>query len=157
MPVVEKRLVPYGDVETPGGSGGPTIPFRADGALKVGDVVVFSAAADDVAVSATAADAIKVAGIVVGGGNSFGGAYSLEDSGSTGLALVADNKIAQVRVAGIAYVKAGAAITLHDTVGLDTGTAGRVISNSTSKQIIGIALDAALNDGDKIRVLLQPK
>lgn len=158
MTVQERRLIPWsGDVEAPAASGGPTIPFTAGAALKIGDVVYSSAAAGVVNKSNVAANGAFFVGVVVGGGGSFGGNYSLNDSGSTGLSLVASGKIAQVQVAGIAWVVAGAAISANASVGLDTTTAGRVLGNSTSKQIIGIALDAATNAGDKIRMLIQPR
>ncbi len=156
MPVIEKRLVPWGDVETPGGSGGPTVPFKATVALKIGDAVVL-AAASFVTKTAVAADGGRFAGIVVGGGGNFGGDYSLEDSGSTGFAIAVANKSIQVRVAGIAWVVAGAAILVNAKLGLDTTTAGRVLTNATAGQIIGIALDAAAAAGDKIRILIQPR
>jgi len=156
MPVVEKRLILWGDVETPGGSGGPTIPFKATVALKIGDAVSL-AAAGFVTKTAVAADGTKFAGIVVGGGGNFGGDFSLEDSGSTGYAIAAANKNVQVRVIGIAYVVAGAAIAVGARVGFDTGTAGRVITNATAGQTIGIAMDVAAAAGDKIRILIQPR
>lgn len=156
MPVVEKRLLSWGDVETPGGSGGPTIPFKATVALKVGDAVVL-AAAGFVTKTAVAADGARFAGVVVGGGNNFGGDYALEDSGSTGYAIAAANKSVQVRVAGIVWVVAGAAVLVNAKLGLDTTTAGRVLTTITAGLIVGIAIDAAAASGDKIRMLIQPR
>lgn len=156
MPVLEKRLLPWGDVETPGGAGGPTIPFKATVALKVGDAVSL-AAAGFVTKTVVAADGTKFAGIVVGGGADFGGGYSLDDSGSVGAALVAINKVAQVRVAGIAYVVSGAAIAVGARLGFDTTIAGRVLTNAVAGQTIGIAMDVAGAAGVVIRMLIQPR
>ncbi len=153
----EKRMMPWGDVESPGGAGGPTMPFKAQVALKVGDVVSAHTVLNTVTKTVVAADATKFVGIVVGGGSDFGGAYSLEDSASVGLALVAAAKIAQVRLEGIAWCVSGGAIAIGGTVGLDTVVAGRVIANAVAGQIIGICLDVAAAAAVKVRVLIKPR
>lgn len=155
MPPIEKRIASWGnDPEAVASAGGPTIPFTAGAALTIGDVVFASAAAGVVNKSAVAADGAKFIGVVVGGGGSFGRNYGLWDSASVGLALVASGKVAEVQVAGIAYVKAGAAIAVGAEVGFDTTTAGRVLTNVTAGQKIGLALDAAAAAGDIIRILI---
>ena len=154
MPVVEKRLLPWGsDPDAVASAGGPTIPFSAAAALKIGDAVWISTA-NTVNKSAVAADGVKFIGVVVGGGGSFGNNYGLFDSGSVGLSLVASGKVAEVQVAGIAWVVAGAAIAVGAELGLDTGTAGRVLTNITAGQKIGIALTSAGAAGDKIKMLI---
>lgn len=158
MAPVERRTASWAsDVEAVASAGGPTLPFTAGGALLVGDVVGVSATGGVVNKTAVAADGTKFVGVVVGGGGSFGGGYAFNDSASVGLALVASGKIAEVQVAGIAWVTAGAAITAGANVGFDTGTAGRVITNVTAGQKIGVALDTATVNGDKIRILIQPR
>lgn len=157
MPAYEKKLIRWGiDPDAVASAGGPTIPFTAGAALKIGDAVYVSAA-NTVNKSVTAADGGKFAGIVVGGGGSFGGDYGIFESASTGLALVASGKVAEVQIAGVAWVVAGGAIAVGATVGLDTTTAGRVLTNATAGQIIGIALTAATNPGDKIKILIRPR
>lgn len=157
MPVMEKRLQSWGiDPDAIASAGGPTVSFTAGAALKIGDAVYVSAA-NTVNKSTTAADGTKFAGIVVGGGGSFGAGYGIFESNSTGLALVASGKVAEVQIAGVAWVVAGAAIVVGASVGLDTTTAGRVLTNVTAGQKIGIALTAAANPGDKIKILIQPR
>jgi hypothetical protein len=157
MAVMEKRAIGWGiDPDAIASAGGPTVPFTAAVALKIGDAVSVSAA-NTVTKTAVAADGTKFAGIVVGGGTSFGGGYGIFESASTGLALVAAAKVAEVQIAGVAWVVAGAAISVGASVGLDTTTAGRVLTNATAGQKIGIALTAATNPGDKIKILIQPR
>jgi hypothetical protein len=154
MAVMEKRVTSWAiDPDALASAGGPTFPFTAAVALKIGDAVHISAA-NTVTKTAVAADGVKFIGIVVGGGGSFGGGYGIFESASTGLALVAAGKVAEVQVHGIAWVVAGAAIVVGAEVGLDTTTAGRVLTNVTAGQKIGIALTAATNPGDKIKILL---
>lgn len=141
------------------GVGGPTIEIAAGAALKIGDVAYISAAST-VNKSATAANGAFFAGVVVGGGSDFGASSEALgfDRANVGLSgIVPSGKAAMLQIAGIAYVVAGDAILAGASVGFDTGTAGRVLTNTTSKQIIGIALTAAAAAGDIIKILIQPR
>ena len=104
MPVQERKAMSWGvDPDAITSPGGPSYPFTAAAALKIGDAVWISAA-NTVNKSAVAADGVKFIGFVIGGGGSFGGGYGIFDSGSVGLSLVASGKVAEVQVAGIASV-----------------------------------------------------
>lgn len=154
MPPIEKRLIGWGsDPDAVASAGGPTSPFTAAVALSTGDVVSLSADAT-VTKTAVAADGVKFIGVVVGGGGSFGGGYGLFGPTDTGIALVAAGKVAEVQTHGIAYVVAGAAIAAGAELGLDTTTAGRVLTNITAGQKIGIALEAAAGAGSVLRMLI---
>lgn len=71
------------------------------------------------------------------------------------------NEHAAVRISGVSYAVAGAAITINDVV--VATTAGKVISagtrnttlGATRDYVIGIALQAAAADGDLIPVLVR--
>lgn len=141
------------------GVGGPITEIIAGGTLLIGDVVMVSAAST-VNKSAVAANGAFFAGVVVGGGGDAGYSEPLgyeNINGNIGLQATIVNKAAALQVAGIAFVKAGAAIAAGARVGFDTGTAGRVIANATAGQTIGIALTAALANGDIIKMLIQPR
>lgn len=139
------------------GVGGPTIEIAAGATLLVGDVVYISAAST-VNKSNVAANGAKFAGVVVGGGSDFGISEPLGfETQNMGLQATTVNKSATLQMEGIAYVKAGAAIAAGATVGFDTTTAGRVLTNVTAGQIIGIALTAAAANGDIIKMLIQPR
>src|SRR6266542_3139210 len=111
------------DPEALAGAGGNTVNLIAGAALKIGDVVYVSAA-KTVNKSVTVGDGAKFAGVVVGGGGSFGHNYAMFGTSEVGLALVPSGRAAEVQVDGIANVVSGAAIAVGDLVGFDTGTAG---------------------------------
>lgn len=152
----EKRMPLSADPDSVGGVGGPTIGLYAAVALKYGDVVSVSAA-NTVTKTVVAADALKFVGVVVGGGSAVGGYdYPMWDSAPTlaGTSVAPVGSVALLQTAGVANVVAGAAIAAGATVGLDTTTAGRVLTNAVAGQIIGIALSAAAAAGAVLQVYL---
>lgn len=152
----EKRMPMSADPDAVGGVGGPTIGLYAAVALKYGDVVSVSAA-NTVTKTAVAANALKFAGVVVGGGSAFGAYdYPMWDSAPTlaGTSVAPIGFVALIQTAGVANVVAGAAIAVAATVGLDTTTAGRVLTNAVAGQVIGIALSAAAAAGEVIQILI---
>ena len=60
---------------------------------------------------------------------------------------------ASIAIAGITKVVAGAAITRGDLVA--SGSAGKAKTATSGNRVLGIALEAATNDGDVISVLLK--
>ena len=161
--VETRRFRLNSDTDTPGSVGGNTTVFRQEVAgLKIGDVVIVSPNIDDSVVkSAVAADAIKLAGVVVGGGSQTATDFSLFGLKSVGLAITpgigqgaAVGMAVVIQINGIAYVVADGAIGRGLTVGLSTGIAGRVVANATAQQIIGVALRAAAGAGSVIPILL---
>ena len=76
---------------------------------------------------------------------------------NTDLAIVANERV-EVAVQGIAWVEAGAAITIGSLV--TTDSVGRGVAAAPAAGVnnrhVGIALDAAVAAGDQIRVLLSP-
>jgi hypothetical protein len=76
---------------------------------------------------------------------------------STDLTIAANERV-EVMVQGIAWVEAGAAITIGALV--TTDSVGRGVAAAPAAGVnnrhIGIALDAAVAAGDQIRVLLSP-
>lgn len=159
MPPVERRFPTLGtDPDAVASAGGPTIPMTAGAALNIGDAVVIGGAVSTVTKAAGIAQGQYFVGVAAGGGGSFGSGYGFYDSGSVGRAAAAVGKVVEVQVQGIAYVVAGAAIGIGETVGIDSATAGRVIVNNTAGQRIGINLGpAATVAGDVIRMLIQPR
>ena len=145
-----------GDPDAQAGAGGPTVALIAGAALKHGDVVYVSAART-VNKAAVAANGAKFAGVVVGGGSDFGADQAEFETRFVGLAATAANKTAVVQVIGIANVVAGDAIVAGAQLGFDTTTAGRVLTNTTAGQIIGIALTAAAAAGNTIQMLISPR
>ena len=75
----------------------------------------------------------------------------------TDLTIVANERV-EVMVQGIAWVEAGAAITIGSLV--TTDSVGRGVAAAPAAGVnnrhIGMALDAAVAAGDQIRVLLSP-
>ena len=76
---------------------------------------------------------------------------------NTDLTIVANERV-EVMVQGIAWVEAGAAITIGSLV--TTDSVGRGVAAAPAAGVnnrhIGMALDAAVAAGDQIRVLLSP-
>jgi hypothetical protein len=76
---------------------------------------------------------------------------------NTDLTIVSGERV-EVMVQGIAWVEAGAAITIGALV--TTDSVGRGVAAApaagTNNRHIGVALDAAVAAGDQIRVLLSP-
>ena len=76
---------------------------------------------------------------------------------NTDLTIVANERV-EVAVQGIAWVEAGAAITIGSLV--TTDSVGRGVAAAPAAGVnnrhVGIALDAAVAAGDQIRVLLSP-
>jgi hypothetical protein len=76
---------------------------------------------------------------------------------NTDLTIVANERV-EVMVQGIAWVEAGAAITIGSLV--TTDSVGRGVAAAPAAGVnnrhVGIALDAAVAAGDQIRVLLSP-
>ena len=76
---------------------------------------------------------------------------------NTDLTIAANERV-EVMVQGIAWVEAGAAITIGALV--TTDSVGRGVAAApaagTNNRHIGVALDAAVAAGDQIRVLLSP-
>lgn len=163
--IVESLRTPLnGDRDTPGSAGGATVIMKQEVAgLKIGDVVIVSATIDDSVVkSALAADAAKLCGVVVGGGSTAGYDRAFFGTKSVGLAMApgvgqgaAVGMSTIVQINGIANVVAGGVVARGATVGLDTGTAGRVIANAIALQIVGIALRAG-TAGVTIPILIRP-
>lgn len=162
--IQESRRTPLnGDRDTAGSAGGQIVTFKAQAAgLKIGDVVSVSTTVNDsVQKTAVAADGAKLAGVVVGGGSVGGYDPSFFGSTAVGNAVqpgtgqgAAIGSSVNVQIDGIAWVVAGAAIALGATVGLDTTTAGRVLTNAVAGQIIGIALRAAAGAASVIPILI---
>lgn len=163
--VVETRRTRLNsDRDTAGSAGGNVINFKAETiGMKIGDVVVISTVTDDsVAKSAVAADGARLAGVVVGGGSNFGEDYAFFDSTAVGLGLPSGRSnqsqvvggTVSVQFDGIAWVTAGAAIARGAIVGLDTVTAGRVITNITAGLTVGIAMRAAAAAGSVFPMLI---
>lgn len=162
--IVETLRTPLnGDRDTPASAGGAVIIMKQEVAgLKIGDAVIVSATIDDSVVkSALAADATKFAGVVVGGGSVGGYDRALFGTRSVGLAMApgvgqgaAIGMSVMVQINGIANIVLGGTVARGATVGLDTGTAGRVIANAIANQMIGVALRAG-TVGQTIPVLLR--
>lgn len=142
-----------------GNPGGDIRIYTASGTLLVGDVVYFSAA-NTVAKSATQADYIKFAGVVVGG-------ESLQDfiaqntdlqlAGGSQLTAALTGKRVIVQITGEARVIGGAVIAAGTAVTVDTGTAGRVLdTGATAGQIIGTIVTAATVNGNT-KMLIRPR
>ena len=76
---------------------------------------------------------------------------------NTDLTIVSGERV-EVLVQGIAWVEAGAAITLGGLVTADSLGRGVVAAPAAgvNNRHVGIALDAAVAAGDQIRVLLSP-
>ena len=76
---------------------------------------------------------------------------------NTDLTIVSGERV-EVSVQGIAWVEAGAAITIGSLV--TTDSLGRGVAAAPAAGVnnrhVGIALDAAVAAGDQIRVLLSP-
>ncbi|MFN7610467.1 MAG: DUF2190 family protein [bacterium] len=76
---------------------------------------------------------------------------------NTDLTIVSGERV-EVMTHGIAWVEAGAAITIG--LPLTSDASGRAVAAApaagVNNRIIGIALDAAVAAGDQIRVLLSP-
>lgn len=76
---------------------------------------------------------------------------------NTDLTIVSGERV-EVAVQGIAWVEAGAAITIGSLV--TTDSVGRGVAAApaagTNNRHVGVALDAAVAAGDQIRVLLSP-
>lgn len=151
------------DVDAVAGIGGNTIVMQSSGALNIGDVVSMSGTAKRVQKTAVAADAGKFVGVVVGGGSDFGADEALafnipNEADVIGKQIVsAAGKSVVLQVDGIATCVAGAAIAAGATVGFDTGTAGRVLTNAVAGQQIGVAVTAAAGAGSRLQVFLRAR
>ena len=133
--------------------GGNVIPFIAGATLNVGDIVYVSAA-DTVNKSNTVANYQKFAGVVVGG---YRTNYNvITNPNDYGIQAAQANETVLVQNRGKALCIADAAVAATALLTQGAVTAGRVDDSvsATQGQIIGIALQAAVNPGDKIRVLL---
>jgi hypothetical protein len=110
--------------------------FTAGGAISPYRIVRFSAAETVVQAAAATESVIGV---------------------NTDLTIVSGERV-EVMTHGIAWVEAGAAITIGAPVTADS--VGRGITAApaagVNNRIIGLALDAAVAAGDQIRVLLSP-
>ncbi|SRR6266511_3208493 len=138
------------DADTPGGL---ILAYNAAATLLIGDVV-FISAAFAVNKNNTPASYQKFAGVVVGG---FRTDYRvLQDDGAVGLQAALVNEVVLVGYLGKFKVIADAAIAAAGQLTQGATTAGRVddSASATQGQIIGIALEAAANAGDKILALI---
>lgn len=137
--------------------GGLVLRFKAAAALKIGDIVYVSAL-NTVAKSTTAANYQAMGGIVVGYCSFTRGQEYIWQSttGAIGVSTCAADDDVFVCISGVAWAVADAAITAYAKVGAGGTTAGRVDdANATAGQRVGIALEAASNAGDLIRVFVQ--
>lgn len=135
--------------------GGQVKKFTAAVALNVGDGVLLSAA-NTATKNLTAGDHTKRIGIVVGGKQTH--MRALSGSDAVGLAAAAANETVIVQTDGIAWGVAdegASAVAAGVVVQLGTTTAGRLLATAAAAtKIIGMALDTAVNAGDKFRVLI---
>jgi hypothetical protein len=142
--------------DTVGEIGGIVVPFKAEVALNVGDVVYLSATVlKQVSKSAVAATTLdRIAGIVVGG--ELTNNEVIQDDTVIGtLPAAAIGQRVLVAVAGIAKVLADAAIATFNGKVIDsTVVAGRVASGVTAGHVVGHALDVAAGAAGVIRVLI---
>lgn len=115
--------------------GGIAQLFSAGAAsFNFGDVVYVSAA-DTILKSATVADYVAFAGVVIGG--DLTNDEALVTIPTTGTVQVASSgKTALVQISGIAPVILSGSLTLGRVIP-DTGTAGRVANGTTAGQILG--------------------
>lgn len=151
-----KRNYLAADPDALAGAGGNTVNVSAAVALKIGDAVHVHTVAGQVTKTAVTANGAKFAGVVVGGGSTFGGGYALYGTTEVGLALVAAAQSVVLQVDGIANVVADGVIAAGDAVVLSATVAGRVITVGATPagQLIGIALKAAAAAGDIIQILI---
>ncbi len=137
--------------------GGRCIEIATAGALKLGELVVLSAAST-VNKSNTAADDVKRVGIVVGG--DLTGMRAVSDKAAYGVQVVtsAGGK-ALVQVDGLTYTIADAAIAATGALTLGTTTAGRVkaavIGTTGAGAILGLNLEIAAGAGSIMLTLLR--
>lgn len=136
--------------------GGRCIEIACSGALKLGELVVVSAART-VNKSATAGNAIKRVGIVVGG--DLTGMRAIADKDQYGvLTVTSANGRALIQIDGLVYTIADAAIAAAGTqLALSAVVAGRVADAGATPAvgaIVGINLEVAGAAGDLMLTLL---
>lgn len=140
-------------------AGGIVVEMTASGALNVGDAVLVSAA-NTVLKTVTTTDHKNRLGIVVGGYKT--GMRAMAESAAVGFEAAATGQQVLVQISGIAWGVADEAILIMSKLKLGEATAGRLkdgtdttdLAAGISGRIVGAALDAATNAGDKIRVLI---
>ena len=126
------------------------IQLQAAAALLIGDAVYCDANAK-AAKSGTAADYLKVLGIVVGGDSFSKQGEVAFTSSSVGLSAAATDEIVLVATFGsVVYAMAGAAITKGARVGIDA-TSGRV--DDSASNLFGIALETGV-DGSAVKIYI---
>lgn len=133
--------------------GGEVKKFISASALNVGDPVYLDSNAK-VAKSATAANYATFVGIVVGGKQTYG--LTLWDSDSVGLAAAsaADEEVYVALPNSIAYVVANAATSKGARV-IGSASSGKVTPGTTATQVLGIAMEQAVNQNDVIKLFVQ--
>jgi hypothetical protein len=122
--------------KSPAAVGGVVEFFTAGGSLNTGDIVYISAA-DTVNKSATQANYVGFAGVVVGGQLTNDNVAT-----SVGVAAATTGQRVMVQVSGVATVVAGGTVTVGTNFSVipDTGTAGRVVAGTTAGQVVGKTL-----------------
>ena len=109
------------------------LPFKAGGTIVQYRAVVLDSTEGQVV--AGSAIAGKTLGVALNGASS--------------------GEMVKVQIAGVAKIAASAAVTLGDEVMVTASGAGKISTSSgATAMTIGIALQAALTDGDIIEVLL---
>lgn len=133
----------YGDRRTTDNYGGLLIWALAAQALKFGEVVGWTATANTVDKSATAATVGNVfAGVVVGGNKTdYKDATQLINNATT--TVVDSGKEVLVMCEGICKMIAGAAIATIGGRLIGDTTAGRVIAGITAGAVVGVNIEAA--------------
>ena len=123
-------------------------------ALNIGDIVYYTVnGLGYVTKSATVANYTgKIAGVVVGGTKTFHAAIQDDSAIGSLAANVGENVL--VAYQGIVKVKSAAAYAVLAQIGVST-TSGQPSANSTSGQVIGIALQVAGGAGVVTRVKLR--
>jgi hypothetical protein len=134
--------------------GGEARRLTAGAALNTGDVVYYPASTPTaVNKSTTTSLYAGFAGVVIG---TFRVSQNTNATGnSTGVAVGSGASIL-VQTSGYAFVVAGAAITAGDRVMASAAVAGRVLTATSPNSILGIALQAAANAGDVIKIKINP-
>jgi len=125
--------------------GGYCVVGTATSAMNPGDCVIVDAGADDSYKTTTSASSVAKAGFVVAG---LGATNKQWDY----VSAIANGSLILVRVKGVTLGRASAAITRGARVGTST-TAGQVVTTTTQDASLGLALQTATAQGDRIRIL----
>lgn len=126
--------------------GGYCVVGTATSAMNPGDAVIVDSGADDSYKTTTSASSVAKAGFVVAGIGTSGEQWDYASAIANGSKIL-------VRVKGVVLGRASTAITRGARVGTST-TAGQVVTTTTQDASLGIALQTATVQADRIRILI---